>query len=200
MGVELTVRATRLRDLLEVRSMYRMQSEETRRQFRHWVIAGYGPGLGARSLLSYLGPVLCTNRAFRWVGRLRLRGISFIAFTAVVEGRVAGFAYALAANRNASSFGILVLDGYQGTGVGTRLTRAVVEAADANNLEVFLSVYDDNLRARKLYESFSFRYGGPAEGRADGGRSALKMVRKPRRGRRGGGSSEDISDGRGEGP
>jgi len=58
-------------------------------------------------------------------------------------------------------FGLAIADAYHGMRLGTRLTRAVIAWADAQNLpQVILTVVQDNVIAQHIYEQQGFvRYG-----------------------------------------
>jgi len=60
--------------------------------------------------------------------------------------------------RHKAEFGITVHDEYQGRGLGTELTRHMVEIARGRGLKkVFLKVFTNNYRAVHVYERCGFR-------------------------------------------
>jgi RimJ/RimL family protein N-acetyltransferase len=64
-------------------------------------------------------------------------------------------------NRHVATFGITVSDDYQNRGLGTALTRYMVEIARAKGLRrLSLEVVADNLRAVKVYERCGFAVEG----------------------------------------
>ena len=54
--------------------------------------------------------------------------------------------------------GICVLEPYKGKGYGKQIIEALLSYADKNALELHLTVDEDNLVARKLYEKVGFEY------------------------------------------
>lgn len=59
-------------------------------------------------------------------------------------------------NSNRDFLGVCVLDKYQSLGIGTSLLKTILEFADINKLELYLSVDKENTIARKLYEKLGF--------------------------------------------
>lgn len=84
-----------------------------------------------------------------------LRNSTYVV-SAWYDGRLIGLARAL--SDDVSVFylqDLLVLPGYQGQGIGTRLLRNCLERYDHVRLYVLLT--EDDERARRFYESFGFR-------------------------------------------
>jgi RimJ/RimL family protein N-acetyltransferase len=64
-----------------------------------------------------------------------------------------------------AEFGVLVHDDFQDLGLGTELTRRMVEQArGAGLVKVYLEVYPDNERAIHVYEKLGFRREGVIRG------------------------------------
>jgi putative acetyltransferase len=83
------------------------------------------------------------------------------------EGRLVGSAGLFAAGaalrrRHVVSLGVTIAQHAQGQGVGKAMMAALLDYADnwAQVLRIELTVYTDNLRAIKLYESFGFEHEG----------------------------------------
>jgi len=85
---------------------------------------------------------------------------------ALADDRIIGWGFLWALDAEGPDdgpvFGLAVADAYHGIGLGTRLTRAVIAWADAQNLpQVILTVVQDNVIAQHIYEEQGFvRYGG----------------------------------------
>ncbi len=82
-------------------------------------------------------------------------------FVALVDGRVVGWCDITPMPRETQAhggvLGMGVLDGHRSGGVGTVLMRTTLDAAAADGLtRVELTVRDDNVRARALYEKMGF--------------------------------------------
>jgi ribosomal-protein-alanine N-acetyltransferase len=73
------------------------------------------------------------------------------------DGRLLAYAFIWDVDRTVVWFGIAVRDGYQGRGLGGRLTRLVLEKCrEAGYGAVLLRTRADNTSARRLYESQGF--------------------------------------------
>ncbi len=73
------------------------------------------------------------------------------------DGRLLAYAFIWDIDRTVVWFGIAVRDGYQGRGLGGRLTALVLEECrKAGYAAVLLRTRADNVGARKLYESQGF--------------------------------------------
>jgi L-phenylalanine/L-methionine N-acetyltransferase len=100
--------------------------------------------------------------------RLNERSPDRHTLVAVVDERVVGsLTLHLETNprrRHCANFGLAVHDAYQGQGVGSALTTAMLDLAD-NWLglhRIELTVFADNARAIRLYEKFGFTVEGTA--------------------------------------
>jgi GNAT superfamily N-acetyltransferase len=70
---------------------------------------------------------------------------------------VAGYGFYLRWDQSVPALGIAVADAFQGLGLGHRLMQFLLDAARSHGRAgARLTVYDDNLRARRLYERFGF--------------------------------------------
>jgi len=57
-----------------------------------------------------------------------------------------------------AEFGIFIIDGYRELGLGTALTRELLETARKDGLEIMqLSVYATNTRAFRVYEKCGYK-------------------------------------------
>ena len=86
---------------------------------------------------------------------------SFPQMVALVEGRVVGWCDVSPMERETLAhggvLGMGVIDGFRGKGIGLALMRATLERAKAGGLtRVELTVREDNLRAKALYEKVGF--------------------------------------------
>ena len=85
----------------------------------------------------------------------------FPQMVALVEGRVVGWCDVSPMERETLAhggvLGMGVIDGFRGKGIGLALMRATLERAKAFGLtRVELTVREDNLRAKALYEKVGF--------------------------------------------
>ena len=84
---------------------------------------------------------------------------------AVEEDRIVGWGFAAGLTGDVPGFGLGVSDHRQGLGLGQRLMGEVVqEVRRRGHAGVSLCLVQDNLRARRLYESFGFRRTGTHRG------------------------------------
>lgn len=84
---------------------------------------------------------------------------------AVEEDRVVGWGFAAGLSGDTPGFGLGVSDHRQGLGLGRRLMSKVIqEVRWRGNAGISLCLVQDNLRARRLYESFGFRSTGARRG------------------------------------
>ena len=122
--------------------------------------------LSAESL-QYLPVRLTRERVEGWFKEINYdRVLPILAFAGVGEGvRVVASATlsfgGMEHNRHVATFGVTVRDDYQNRGLGTALTRYMVEVARAKGLKrVALEVVADNLRAVNVYERCGFKVEG----------------------------------------
>lgn len=86
-----------------------------------------------------------------------------IELVAVVDGRIVGLAGNDAVGRrikakHRANFGISIEKAYWGLGIGDAMIKACIACAkQAGFTQLELGVYDDNVRARRLYEKNGFR-------------------------------------------
>jgi ribosomal protein S18 acetylase RimI-like enzyme len=86
-------------------------------------------------------------------------------FVALVEGRVVGWCDVIPEKRDTMAhggvLGMGVLEGYRGKGIGASLMRATLEHARKTGFtRVELTVREDNLRAKALYDKAGFAVEG----------------------------------------
>ena len=128
----------------------------------HW-FAPFGPAVTPEKLDGHLADNATGN------------AISFGLVDAA--GAIAGHGFIYSTRVEVPVFGIGLREGIVGQGWGHRLMRAVLAEADRRELpRVALTVYKDNLRARRLYEALGFVTTGEHGHRQPG--DSLKMVRR----------------------
>jgi GNAT superfamily N-acetyltransferase len=116
-------------------------------------------------LLSRACLIISTNKYLRSVLITLLAYIPIFAYIPVVAthgDHYVGFAFLkFSKTKKEASLGIFVPEPYQGRGFGKALLQTLVQEAMKNNLSrIYLHVLDINLKARRLYESFGFKYTG----------------------------------------
>jgi putative acetyltransferase len=105
-----------------------------------------------------------------WEQRLSNIPDNVYSFVAEFDGKIVGnLGMEIQKNprrRHVASFGMGVMDDYQGQGVGSALIGAMIELADnwLNVRRIELTVFSDNLSAIALYEKFGFVQEGIAQG------------------------------------
>ncbi len=93
------------------------------------------------------------------------------------DGRIAGHAFVLALSSASPVFGCGLRVEARGQGIGRRMMRLVLEEADRRRLpRVTLTVFKDNARARRLYESCGFVNTGEADCRQPGDSLAMERL------------------------
>ena len=125
-------------------------------------IAGFHAGVDAVAreklyLAMLKAPPL--EESAKWVRNNIRKG--FPQMVALVEGRVVGWCDVSPMERETLAhggvLGMGVIDGFRGKGIGLALMRATLERAKAGGLtRVELTVREDNLRAKALYEKVGF--------------------------------------------
>jgi len=117
--------------------------------------------------LQYLPVRFTRERVEGWFKEIDYeRVLPILAFAGACEGvRVVASASltfgGMEHNRHVATFGVTVHDDYQNQGLGTALTRYMVEIARAKGLRrVALEVVADNLRAVNVYERCGFKVEG----------------------------------------
>ena len=76
---------------------------------------------------------------------------------AVADRRIVGHVAYYKSEWEAAEVGILILDGYQGKGLGTRLIEAIAQTANANGITMFETIIDwNNTRMIKMVRSMGF--------------------------------------------
>lgn len=99
------------------------------------------------------------------------------------DGTVAGHGFILALDATRPVFGIGLAEPLIGSGSGRTLMAAVMADADSRQVpKVTLTVFKDNARARRLYESFGFVIAGEHGCRSPGDSHAMERVRGNRKG------------------
>lgn len=80
---------------------------------------------------------------------------------AAIAGTVIGHAFlqrgTLEKNRHTAGLGMLIIDGFRGIGIGTRMLEYALEWAGREGLrKLYLSVFNTNVRAYRLYRKIGF--------------------------------------------
>ena len=93
-------------------------------------------------------------------------------------GEIVGHAFVSRLRSDRPGFGIGLAETLIGQGFGRELMAAAMDEADRRGVaRITLSVYKDNLHARRLYESFGFVNVGECECRAPGDSVAMQRLR-----------------------
>ena len=144
-GARMLLRAEVKSDLNPLWTMYSTLSEDSLRNV---------PDMYTRELVT------------GWIEALDYdRSLPILAFDPLQDGRVAGSAIlhfsAREVNRHKAEFGIVVHDDYQGRGLGTILTRLMVEIGRAKGLrKIGLTVYAHNEAGIHVYRKCGFETEG----------------------------------------
>src|SRR5712692_916315 len=157
-GSSLRISSLRPQDVREIHAAYDLIGREGQRFFH--------PGfLGAEPLsMRGIAGRLILRMSARPAPFRMLRAVPFFPFLVGVVARlgfgVCGFAFVLVRpriGRRGGTFGVFVVPGAEGRGIGSQLTEAVLRAARDEGLrEVELTVQVANTRARRLYERGGF--------------------------------------------
>jgi len=95
----------------------------------------------------------------RWYYNHMKAGMTYLV--ARVDGKVVGGASIEPKPAKMSHvvvYGIFIMNEYRGLGIGTELTKAMIETAKKRGFEIMqLSVYASNPRAKRVYEKCGFR-------------------------------------------
>jgi L-amino acid N-acyltransferase YncA len=95
----------------------------------------------------------------RWFERATKEGMSYLV--ARVDGKLVGGASIhprTEKRAHVAEYGIYIREGYRDSGLGTALTRELIETAEKQGLEILqLSVYATNKRAFHVYKKCGFR-------------------------------------------
>lgn len=98
----------------------------------------------------------------QWFERGTREGMLYL--TARVDGRLVGGASIhpqTEKHAHVASYGIFIGKNYRNVGLGTKLTRELIEIAKTKGVEILqLSVYSTNERAFHLYRKFGFKEAG----------------------------------------
>lgn len=102
--------------------------------------------------------------------------VSYVLCSA--DGAIHGHGFVLAVDTDAPVFGIGLCEAAIGRGLGRALMKRVIDEADrCGATSVTLTVFKDNARARRLYESFGFTCTGEASCRSTGDSYAMRRFR-----------------------
>jgi RimJ/RimL family protein N-acetyltransferase len=144
-GARIQIRAERKSDLEPLWTMYSTLSEESLRnvpdRYTRELVTGWVEALDYERSL----PIL----AFDPLDRSRVAGCAILHFSAREE------------TQHKAEFGIVVHDDYQGRGLGTILTRLIVEIGRAKGLrKIGLTVYAHNEAGIHVYRKCGFEVEG----------------------------------------
>jgi len=124
----------------------------------------------SRESLLYLPIPFTRERVEGWFGDINYeRALPILAILETPEGEImiasSTLAFSQAShNRHVARFGITVHDDYQNLGLGTILTKYMIEIARERNIrKVSLEVLVDNERAIRVYERCGFKKEGRLE-------------------------------------
>ena len=150
------ITAVRPTDIREIHAAYNRLGDAGRRHFHPGFLGSEAlspRGIAGRLLLR----VSARPLGLRVLRTLRIAPF-LIAAVARTESSISGFAFVLVRKMTRpGTFGVFVLPGSEGRGVGSRLTESVLREAEHMGLqEVELTVQADNDRARRLYEGQGF--------------------------------------------
>lgn len=80
-----------------------------------------------------------------------------VTLVAVKDGVIVGHVAYFLSESGAAEVGVLILDGYQGKGLGTRLIESIAEAANAAGVSMFETVIDwNNTRMIRMVRNMGF--------------------------------------------
>ena len=160
-GAHVHIRLLVATDILSLHKMYRSLSEESKKFFRptffrrkssRWLLANFA------LLISTIIPLKTL------LVRLFPRIITIVAIIALNdENEIVAFAYLnikqrLADGKYSAGFATCVRDDYQSRGLGSKLTKHVIELVRRKKVsEVFLWVSSKNVKAIGLYKKYGFK-------------------------------------------
>lgn len=113
----------------------------------------------------------------RHLRRARSGNAVSMALLGSSERSIAGHGFVLKLNSERPCFGIGLCESAMGEGYGRRLMAAVLHEVDRLCIpRVTLTVFKDNMRARRLYESFGFVTTGESSCRSSGDSLAMERA------------------------
>ena len=142
MNEEYLIKKISFWDIPKVVRMYEESSDELKRKFHN------PPPLSSIGLphqylsTTFLKPLLM----IRITSLVAKKGDEIVGYTYINERRYL--------KEDRKDFGIMVKEGYQGKGLGSKLMAEILKDQD----DVWLTVLDDNESAIKLYEKHGFKF------------------------------------------
>jgi len=147
-------REPKVSDIMKLYKMYTLLSEETKKFFHPFPERI----LSVSSLFTWIPLALSCIRSLRKALLKIMPFLVYISICSVYSSEVIGFAYIRLRNKFYGSLGIVVRDGFQGLGIGSKMLHYLIILARKEGLKkIRLTVLADNYRAIKLYEKFRFK-------------------------------------------
>ncbi|MBF0337317.1 MAG: GNAT family N-acetyltransferase [Nitrospirae bacterium] len=102
-------------------------------------------------------PPIAESACIQWVNDMVRSGLNVLAFS--VDNTILGHAALFTVSTKLSEFFVAVSSMYQNIGIGTQLTRSVIDVSnDLGFDKIWLSVASSNLRAMHVYLKCGFDY------------------------------------------
>jgi len=148
------IREVELLDVVKIYRMYRSLSSESKRLFHPFPETPFNP----RFFQTWVVFSLSSIKPLRNLLLRVLPRLVYFSICCEYSGEVIGFAFIHLKNKAYGELGIVVRDGFQGRGIGSRLMKKIIGLARKNKLKkIHLTVLADNYKAIKLYEKFGFK-------------------------------------------
>lgn len=161
-GRQIIRRELQLKDYPSLSEVRKVLSPESRLFFHPRLLFHFKSFVGMRKLLSQIVFLVCLTP---------FRGLIFhahptatFAIIGAFDGKtLIGFAYLLFNRRLANGnliaeMGIVVVDFYQGSGIGSLLMQRILTLAKKKRVvKLFLTVHTNNVKALNLYQKFGFK-------------------------------------------
>jgi len=147
-------RELRLSDIPQLYRMYTHLSEKTKRYFHPFPEKIFN----VSTLITWMLLTLSTIKPLRKI-LLRLLPLSvYISFCCLYSNEIIGFIFIKLRNRHYGSLGIVVRDGFQGMGIGSKLINFMFALARREGIrKIRITVLADNYNAIKFFEKFGFK-------------------------------------------
>jgi len=157
--LNINIRKMKASDIRMLDKIYEKSSEQTKAYFHPGIFKEELRHL-ENKLLFFAARLSLILSTYDFIRVVLIPIFTWIPLVATLNHQIVGLTF-LKINRGKTTLGIFVSDKYQGLGIGKKLMQAIILEARRNNLKrIHLNVLVSNRRARKLYESFNFRYTG----------------------------------------